>query len=71
MRKTTVQKHVGQELIHMEIAGLEEMQTKQRIQVDAAALQHIGGQESQYVDDQQIFGHSRHIVHSCRYQLIS
>ena len=63
MRETAMQEHVGQELIDTEVAGQEKVKAQQRIQVYPTTLQYPRGQIGQNVNDQQILGHGRHIVH--------
>jgi hypothetical protein len=63
MCQTAMEKHVGKKLVEVEITGHKEMKTEQRGQVYTPELQNPCCNECQKVDNQQILGHGRHIIH--------
>ena len=58
-----MQEHVGQELIEMEVARHEEMETEHRIQINTPSLENHRCYESQQIHDKKVLGHRRYIVH--------
>ena len=71
MHERGVQKQIGHQLIIMEMAGHEEMQSPDVCQVDAAHLEDKRGKESNQVDDQQILCDGRYAEHHCYLRFIN
>jgi len=63
MCKASVKEHVGQELIHMEVASQEKVKTEHGVEVDTAALKYPRCQKCQYINDKQILRHGWYAVH--------
>ena len=63
MCKPAMQEHISNELIDSEVTGQEKMQAQHRGQVDATTLKDISRNKCQDIDDEQILGHCRYIVH--------
>ena len=64
MCKPAMQEHVGNKLIDAEVACQEKVQTQQGGQVYPTTLKHISCYKRQDIDDEQILGHCRYIVHN-------
>ena len=64
MCQTTMQKHVGKELINVKVAGQEKMKTQERCQINAPQLQYPRCHKSQEVDNEEVLGHGLHIIHN-------
>ncbi len=63
MCKPSMQEHISNKLIEPEVASQEKMQAKHGGQIYATALKNIGSYKRQNIDDKQILGHCRYIVH--------
>ena len=67
MLETTVHKHVGEELVDVEVGSQKEVQSERVVEqifaVGILPVQHRG-HESRYVDDEQVFGDSGYIAHT-------
>ena len=56
-------KHVGYELVEMEICGLPIMQSESRVEVYSTTTYHYCCQEANDVDDKQIFCYCGYLLH--------
>ena len=63
VHETAVQKHIGEELVEVEVAGQEKMQSEERCQIDATQFEHPRCHICQKVYHQQVLRHGRHVVH--------
>lgn len=63
MEDTTVQEHVRHQLPDLEVAGQDEMKSEQVCQIDAIAFKDKLGEINKYVDDEQVLGDWRQLVH--------
>ena len=57
-------KHIGEELINLEIRCQEEVQTEDIVEVDTLHLEHVIGGECQNVYYQKVFGNGRYAAHN-------
>ena len=65
-----MQEQIGHQLIIMEVAGHEEMQTPDVCQVNASHLEDQRGKEGNQVDDQQILRDGWYAEHHKIYDLL-
>jgi len=69
MRETAVHKHIGKELVEIEVAGHKEVQAEHVIQVNTIGRKggSPSGSEEQHIDNEQVLGYRRHIVHNSEF----
>ena len=64
MFESAMQKEIGKELVYLEIRRHKEVQPKHIVQVHSISSKHITGNEYQHIDNEQVLGNRRHVVHN-------
>ena len=62
--QSAMHKHIGEELINLEIRCQEEVQTEDIVEVDTLHPEHVIGGECQNVYYQKVFGNGRYAAHN-------